>query len=101
MNYERVPADGCSKIYVGDIEIIFENVVELQSSDKHEDEYLVTDIEDPGSASLSPLELQEVGQIKKKEEEEVRSKELSFIEGYLKMSERNIHEALRILNDTK
>ena len=26
LNYEGVPTDGCSQIYVGDIEIIFENV---------------------------------------------------------------------------
>ena len=38
---------------------------------------------------------------KKKEEEEVHSHEPSFIEGYLKMNERNIHEALRILHDIK
>ena len=38
---------------------------------------------------------------KKKEEEEVHSHEPSFIERYLKMSKWNIHEALRMLNDTK
>ena len=57
--------------------------------------------EDPKSTSPSPLELQEVDQIKKKEEEEVRSHEPSFIEGSLKMSKRNIHEALSILHDTQ
>ena len=50
----------------------------------------MTDNEEPRSTSPSPLELQEVDQIKKKEEEEVHSHEPSF-EGSLKMSEMNIH----------
>ena len=57
--------------------------------------------QEPISTSPSPLELQEVDQIKKKEEEEVLSHEPSLIEGSLNMSGRNIHEALSILNDTK
>ena len=75
-----------SQIYVGDIEIRFENVVANQISLKHEDEYLVKDNEEPRSTSPSPLELQKVDQIKKKEEEEVHSHEPSFIGGSLKMS---------------
>ena len=86
LNYERVPTDGCSQLYVGDIEIRVENVAAIQISHKHEYEDLVTDNEEPRSTSPSPLELQEVDQIKKKEEEEVHSHEPSFIEGYLKMS---------------
>ena len=101
MNYERVPIDGCSQLYVGDIEIIFENVSVSQIYHKHEHEYLVTDTEEPRSTSPSPLELQEVGQIKKQEEEEVRSNEPSFIKWFLNNSERNTHESLRILNDNK
>ena len=101
MNYEGVPTYGCSQLCVGDIEIRFENVVAIQISHKHEDEYLVTNNEEPISTSQSPLELQEVDQIKKKEKEEVLSQEPSFIEWYLKMSEGNIHEALSIINDTK
>ena len=42
LNYKGVPIDGCSQIYVGDIEIRLENVAAIQSFDKHEDEYLVT-----------------------------------------------------------
>ena len=61
----------------------------------------MTDNEEPRSTSPSPLELQEVGQIKNKEEEEVCSHEPSFIEGSLNMSERNIHETLRIIHDTQ
>ena len=29
LNYEGVPTDGCSQLYVGDIEIIFENVAAI------------------------------------------------------------------------
>ena len=92
---------GCSQIYLGDIEIKFENVDAIQSSHKHEDKYLVTDNEEPRSTSPSPLELQVVDQIKKKEEEEFHSHEPSFIEGSLNMSEMDIHEALSILHHTK
>ena len=61
----------------------------------------MTDNEKPRSTSPSPLELQEVDQIKKKEEEEVWSHEPSFIEGYFKMSERDIQDSLSILHDTQ
>ena len=100
MNYEIVPTGGCSQIYVGDKEIRFENVAASQISYEHNDEDLVADNEEPRSTSPSPLELQDVDQIKKKEEEEVLYHEPSFIEGSLKMSERNTHEALTILHDT-
>ena len=66
LSCEGVPTDGCSKLYVGDIEIRFENVSAIQTYHKHEDEYLVIDNEEPISTSPSPLELQEVDQIKKK-----------------------------------
>ena len=59
------------------------------------------DNEEPISTSPSPLEIQAVYQMKKKEEEKVRSHEPSFIEGSFKMSERNIHDAIIILNRTK
>ena len=35
LNY-GVPTDGCSHLYVGDIEITFESVSEIQTSIKHE-----------------------------------------------------------------
>ena len=79
MNYEGEPTDGCSQLYVGDIDIRFENVVARLISHKHEDEYLVTNNEEQRSTSLSPLELQEVDQIKKKEEEEVHTHEPSIL----------------------
>ena len=60
LNCEGVPTDGCSHLYVGDIEIRFENVFTRKISHKHEDEDLVTDKEEPRSAFPSPLELQEV-----------------------------------------
>ena len=36
LNYEGVPTDGFSQIYVGDIEIRFENVSTRKISSKHE-----------------------------------------------------------------
>ena len=36
LNYEGVPTNGCSQLYVGDIEIIFQNVVASQIFSKHE-----------------------------------------------------------------
>ena len=79
LNYEGEPIDGCSQLYVGDIDIRFENVVARQIFHEHKDEYLVVDNEEPRETSPSPLELQEVDQIKKKEEEEVNSNEPSLI----------------------
>ena len=38
LNYEGVPINGCSQLYVGDIEIRFENFVARQISHEHEDE---------------------------------------------------------------
>ena len=61
----------------------------------------MTGNEEPRSTFPSPLELQEVDQVKKKEEEEVHSHEPSFIEGSLKLTEMDIREALSILYDTK
>ena len=66
MNYEGVPTNGWSQLYVGDIEIIFEIVSAIQISHKHDHDHLVTDNEEPRSTSPLPLELQEVNQIKKK-----------------------------------
>ena len=57
---EYLTTDGCSQLYVGDIEIKFENVSAIQIYHKNEYEYLVTDNEEPRSTSPSPLELQEV-----------------------------------------
>ena len=57
MNYERVPIDGCSQIYVGDKDIRFENVAASQISHEHKYEYLVATNEEPRSTSPSPLEL--------------------------------------------
>ena len=45
LNYEVVPNDGCSQLYVGDIEIRSENVAEIQISHEHKDEELVTEKE--------------------------------------------------------
>ena len=69
LNYEGVPTDGCSQIYFGDIEIIFEHVDAIQISHEHEDQDLVANKEELRPTSPSPLELQEVDKIKKKEEE--------------------------------
>ena len=101
MKYEGVPIDWCSQLYVGDIDIKFENVVVSQISHENKYEYLVVANEEPRSTSPSPRELQQVDQIKKKDEEEVPQQEPIFLKGSLKMSEMNIHEALSIPNDTK
>ena len=90
MNYERVPTNGCSQLYASDIEIIFQNISTSKTSHEHKYEEIVAANEEPRSTSPSPLELQEVDHIKKKDEEEVWSHEPSFIEGYLNMSERDI-----------
>ena len=84
LNYEGVPTNGCSKLYIGDIEIRFENVATRQSSHKHEDEELVADNEEPRSTSPSPLELQEVDQIKNKEEEEFTPMNHPSLKGILR-----------------
>ena len=66
LNCEGVPTDGCSQLYDGDIEIRFESVAAIQISHENEDEDLVADNDEPRSTFPSPLELQEVDQIKKK-----------------------------------
>ena len=101
MNFEGAPTDWFSQIYVGEIEIRLENIYAIQIYHKHEYEDLVSDKQELILSSPSPLQLQEVDQIKKKEEEEVQSHEPYLIEWYLNMMEMNIHEALSILHDTK
>ena len=49
-----------------DVEIKFENVVASQRSHVHEAGYLAADNEEPRSTFSSPLEIQEVDQIKKR-----------------------------------
>ena len=63
---DQVPSNGCSQLYVGNIEIRFENVVARQISHVHEDEDLEASNEESISTSPSPLELQEVDKIIKK-----------------------------------
>ena len=41
LNCEGVPTNGCSRLYVGDIEIIFENFVARKIYHEHKYEYLV------------------------------------------------------------
>ena len=81
LNYKWVPADGCSHLYAGDIEIIFQKVLAIQISSKHENEYLVVVEEETRSTSPSPLELHEVGPSKKEEDEEVHFQEPYFLKG--------------------
>ena len=101
LNYEGLPTNRCSQIYVGDIEIRFQNFSTSQNSIKHENEYLVAVEKETRSTSPSPLELHEVGPSKKEEDEEVHLQEPHFLEGSLKMNEKKIQESLRILHDTK
>ena len=63
LNYEGVPTDGCSQIYVGDIEIRSENFAGIQIYHEHKDVYLLAVNEETRSTSPSPLELQGVDQI--------------------------------------
>ena len=90
MNYEGVPTDGFSHLYVGDIEINFKSVVVSQNYIKHENEDLVEVEEETISTSPSPLDLHEVGPRNKEEYEEVHLQEPHFLEGSLKMNENNI-----------
>ena len=60
----------------------------------------LVDNEEPRSTYPSSLELQEVDQIKKKEEEEVLEKEPVFIEGSLRMDHNNIQDSLNTLHGT-
>ena len=101
LNYEGVPTDRCSQLYVGDIEIRFQNVVASQVSSQHENEDLVAVEEETRSTSPSPLEHHEVVPSKKEEDEEVHLQETHFLEGSLKMNEKKIQESLRILHDTQ
>ena len=49
----------------------------------------------------SPLELHEVGTSKKEEDEAFHLQEPHFLEGSLKMNEKNIQESLSILHETQ
>ena len=57
LNYEGIPTNGFSHLYVGDIEIKSENVAAIKISHENKYEYLVTENEEPISTSPSPLEL--------------------------------------------
>ena len=83
LNYEGVLTNGCSHLYVGDIEITFESVSARQIFIKHENEDLVAVEEETRSTSSSPLELHQVGPSKKEENEEVHLQEPHFLEGSL------------------
>ena len=59
-NYEGVPTNGCSHLYVGYIDITFDSVAASQNSIKLENEYLVAVEGETRSASPSTLEVYEV-----------------------------------------
>ena len=65
LNYEGVPIDGCSQLYVGDIDIRFQNVAAIQNSINNENEDAVAVEEEIRSTSPSPLEIHEFGTRKK------------------------------------
>ena len=81
LNYEGVPTDGWSQIYVGDIDIRVKNVAASQNSIKHENEDLVAVEEETRSTSPSPLELHEVGPRKKMKMRILICKSLIFLKG--------------------
>ena len=64
----RTSTDGCSPIYVGDIEIPIEDMAISTHSFKHEDEDLVAAQKEPRSNSTSPLQFHEVDPRKMEEE---------------------------------
>ena len=78
---QRESTDGCSQIYVGDIEIIFQNVAASQISSKHENEDLVAVEEETRSTSPSPLELHELVQARRKKMRRFICKSLIFLKG--------------------
>ena len=90
LNYEAIPTDGFSQLYVGDIDIRFQNVVASQNSIKHENEYLLAVEEETRSTFPSPLELHEVGPSKKEEYEELHLQGTHFLKVSLNMNEKNI-----------
>ena len=55
LNYEGVPTDGWSQIYVGGIDIRFQNVYASQNSIKHENEDLIAVDEETRSTSCCRL----------------------------------------------
>ena len=55
LNCEGVPTNGCSQLYIGDIDIRFENFSASQISHEHKDEEIVVANEEPKSTSPSPL----------------------------------------------
>ena len=61
LNYEGEPIDGCSHLYIREIDMAFEIVSTIQTSIKHENEDLVAIEEETRSTSPTPLELHEVG----------------------------------------
>ena len=101
LNCEEVPTDVCSQLYVGDIQIRFQNVATSKISNKHENEDLVVVEEETRSISPSPLELHEVRPTKKEEDEEVHLQEPNILEESLKMNEKKIQKSLRILHHTQ
>ena len=95
----RTSTDGCSPLYVGDIEIHIEDMDASTHSFDHDEEDLVAAQKEPRSTSTSPLEFHEVDP-RKDEEEEVNLPELHFLAWPLKMSEFKIKEALHTLHVT-
>ena len=92
----RASTDGCSSLYVGDIEIPIEEIVASIHSFEHRD--LAVEQKDPGSTFTSPLELHEVDSTD--DEEEVYSHEPSHLVGSLNMGEKKINKSLHILHNT-
>ena len=79
LNYEGVPTDGCSQLYVGDIEIIFQNVVASKISSKHENEDLVAVEEETRSTSHHHLSFMKLVQARRKKMRRFIYKSLIFL----------------------
>ena len=81
LNYEGVPTDGCSQIYVGDIEIIFQNISTIQNSIKHENEDLVVVEEEARSTCHHHLSFMKLVQARRKKMRRFICKSLIFLKG--------------------
>ena len=81
LNYEGVPTDGCSQIYVGDIDMRFQKFSASQNSIKHENEYLVAVEEEQDQLPHHHLSFMKLVQARRKKMRRLICKSLIFLEG--------------------
>ena len=81
LNYKGVPTDGCSHLYVGDIDITFESVAAIQNSIKHENEDLVVVEEKQDQLLRHHLSFMKLVQERRKKMMRFICKRLIFLKG--------------------